>query len=162
MKQAHALGRAEDRPSHRLVGEGRLLHQVEHDVLGRIHGGGDLLEDHVALARELGAVEARARMMSLKMSSASAQVLAQHARVIGGGVDAGRGVELAADRLDLFGDVAGAPPRRTLEGHMLEEMRDAMLAARLAPAAGADPDAERDGLDLGHGVADHGQTIGKL
>ncbi len=61
LEAAHALGRAEDRPPHRLVGEGRLLHQVEHDVLGRIHGGGDLLQDHVALAGELGAVEARAQ-----------------------------------------------------------------------------------------------------
>ncbi len=51
---------------------------------------------------------------------------------------------------------------RSLERHMLEEMGDAMLDLRLAAAAGADPDAERHGLDLRHGVADHGQAIGKL
>ncbi len=43
---------------------------------------------------------------------------------------------------------------------MLEEMGDAMLAERFAPAPGTDPDAERDGLDLGHGVTDHCQAIG--
>jgi hypothetical protein len=45
---------------------------------------------------------------------------------------------------------------------MLEEMRNPVLAGRLAPAAGADPDTERHGLDLGHGVTDDGQTVSKL
>ena len=59
LKPLDALRRAEDRPADRLVGKGRLLHEVEDDVLGRIHGGGDLLQDHVALAGKLGAIEAR-------------------------------------------------------------------------------------------------------
>ncbi len=59
LEAAHAFHRAEDRPADGLVGEGRLLHQVESDVLGRVHGGRDLLQDHVALAGKLGAIEAR-------------------------------------------------------------------------------------------------------
>ena len=35
-------------------------------------------------------------------------VVVQHAGVVGGGLDAGRGVDLAADILDLRGDLAGA------------------------------------------------------
>ena len=142
LEHAHAVPRAENRASHRLVGESRLLHQVEHDVLRRIHRRGDLLEDHVALARQLGAVKARADDDVAQNIEREREVLAQHARVIGGRVDPGRGVELAADRLDLLGDVASAPPRGALEGHMLQEMRDAMLALRFASAAGPDPDAE--------------------
>jgi hypothetical protein len=45
---------------------------------------------------------------------------------------------------------------------MLEEMGDAMLAKAFAPAPGADPDAQRHRLDLGHGVTDHGQAVGEL
>ena len=162
LEAAHALHRAEDRTADRLVGKGRLLHQVEGDVLGRIHGRGDLLQDHVALAGKLAAIEARRDDDVAQDVERERQVFAQHARVIGGRVDAGRGVEIAADRLDLLGDVLGAPPRGALEGHVLEEMGDAVLAFRLAAAAGADPDAERHGLDLGHGMAHHGEAIGKL
>ncbi len=153
---------AEDRPADRLIGEGRLLHQVEGDVVRRVHGRGDLLQDHVALAAKLGAVETRAKDDVAQDVERERHVLAQHAGVIGGGVDTGRGVEVAADILDLFGDLLGAAARRALEGHVFEEMGDAVLGSRLAPAAGPDPDAERDGLDLGHGVADHGQTIGEF
>ena len=42
------------------------------------------------------------------MSSASGSVLLQHLGVIGGLLARGIGVEVAADRLDLLGDVAGA------------------------------------------------------
>ena len=38
---------------------------------------------------------------------------------------------MAADRLDLLGDVAGAAPLGALEGHVFEEMRDAVLVVRL-------------------------------
>ena len=54
LESLDALRRAEDRPPRRLVGKGRGLHQVEHHVLGRILGRGDLLQDHVALAGKLG------------------------------------------------------------------------------------------------------------
>ncbi len=162
LEAAHALGRAEDRTADRLVGKRRLLHQVEGDVLRRVQGRGDLLQDHVALARKLATIEARGNDDVAQNVERKRQVFAQHARVIGGRVDAGRGVEIAADRLDLLGDVLGAAPRGPLEGHVLEEMGDAVLAFRLAAAAGPHPDAERYRLDLGHGMAHHGEAIGKL
>ena len=46
--------------------------------------------------------------MSDRTSSASGTSALQHARVVGGGLDAGRGVEVAADRLDLLGDLPRA------------------------------------------------------
>jgi hypothetical protein len=162
LEAAYALGRTEDRPPHGLIGEGCLLHEVEHHVIGRIHRCRDLLQDHVALAGKLGAVEARRKDDVAQDVERKRQILAQHTGVIGGGIDAGRGVELAADRLDLLGDVPRAPSRRPLEGHMLKEVGDAMLAGLLAPAAGTDPEPKRYGLDLSHGVTDHRQAIGKL
>ena len=56
-----AFRRAEDRPAERLVGKGKLLHQVEDHVLRRVQRRGDLLQDHVALAGKLVRVEARLR-----------------------------------------------------------------------------------------------------
>ena len=154
-----AVHRAEDRPPGRLVGKRGCLHQVEHHVLRRVLRRGDLLEDHVALAGKLGAVEARGEDDVAQDVESEAEILAQHARVIRGRVDAGRGVELAANRLDLLGDVLGAAPRGALEGHVLEEMGDAMLGQALAAAAGANPDAKRHRLDVGPGMAHHGEAI---
>ena len=154
-----AIHRAEDRPPGGLVGKGRGLHQVEHHVLGQILRRGDLLEDHVALAGKLGAVEARGEDDVAQDVEGEAEILAQHARVIGRRVDAGRGIQLAANRLDLLGDVLSAPPRRALEGHMLEEMGDAVLGQALAAAAGADPDAKRHRLHVGSRMAHHGEAI---
>ena len=53
-----AAGRAQDRPPGGLVGKRGCLHQVEHHVLRRVLRRGNLLEDNVALAGKLGAVEA--------------------------------------------------------------------------------------------------------
>ena len=54
---------------------------------------------------------------------------------------------MAADRLDLLGDGAGAAPLGALERHVLEKMRDAVDLGRLVPRADIDPDAERDRVD---------------
>ena len=116
------------------------------------------MQDHAALARHFGRVEQRGQQDVAQNIEGERHVLAHDLRVIGSGVDASGGVDVAADRFDLLGDVAGAAPRRAFEGHVLEEMRDAVLIASLAPAAGTDPDAERHGLDLGHGMADDGQA----
>ncbi len=137
------------------------MREVEDHVLGLVHRRGDLLQDHVALAIHLGAVEAGGEDDVAQEIERQAEIGAQHARVIGGGVDAGRGIEIAADRLDLLGDRLRAPPVGPLEGHVLEEVGDAMLGRALAAAAGADPQPERHGLDAGARVADHGQAIGK-
>jgi hypothetical protein len=162
LEAAYALGGAEDGSPNRLSGKGRLLEEVEGDVLGRIKRGRDLLQDQVALAGKLGFVEARRHDDVTQDVEGERHVVAHHARIIGGRVDAGRRVQLAAHRLDLLGDILRGPARRSLEGHVLQEMRDAVLAFRFAPAACAHPKPERHGLDFGHGVADHGQAIGKL
>src|SRR5688572_4776245 len=60
-KRLHAFRRAEDRPSQGLVGKSELLGEVEDHVLRRIEGGSDLLQDHVALARQLHVVECRCK-----------------------------------------------------------------------------------------------------
>ena len=89
MKRDHALCRAEDRPAEGLIGIGRLLKEVEGDIVGQIHRRGDLLQDHVALAGELGLVETRRDDDVAQDVECERHILAQNARIIGGGVDAG-------------------------------------------------------------------------
>ena len=65
------------------------------------------------------------------------------------------------DRLDLLGNLARGAPRRALERHVLEQMRDAVLVRPLVAAAGTDPDAERGGLQMRHRVGHDDETRGK-
>ena len=57
---------------------------------------------------------------------------------------------MAADRLDLLGDGERRAPLGALEGHVLEQMRDAVDLGRLVARADIDPDAERHRLDRVH------------
>ena len=154
VERAHGLARAEDRTADRLAGIRRLLQPVEHEVVGRVLGGADLLHDHVLLALQFLRIERRLGQDVGQHVERERHVGLEHARVIGGGLVTGRGVEIAADRLDLLGDLARGAPRRALERHVLEQMRDAVLVGALVAAAGADPDAERGALEMRHRVGD--------
>ncbi len=58
-------------------------------------------------------------------------VVFQDARVVGGRFGRGGGVYFATDILDLFGDLAGAAARGSLEGHVFEQVGNPVLVCRL-------------------------------
>ena len=142
-------------------GERGLLQLVEHEVVGRVLGRADLLHDDVLLALQLLRIEGRIGQDVGQHVERERHVGLEHARVIGGGFDRGAGVEIAADRLDLLGDLARGAPRGALERHVLEQMRNAVLVRPLVAAAGADPDAERGGLQMRHRIGHHDEAGGK-
>ena len=154
VERADARGRAQNRTPDRLPGERGRLQVVEHDVVGRVLRGPDLLHDDVLLARELFRIERRIGQNVGEHVERQRHVGPEHARIIGGHLHAGRRVEIAADRLDLLGDLPGGAPRRALERHVLQEMRDAVLVLALVAAAAADPHAERGGFEVRHGIGD--------
>jgi hypothetical protein len=69
-----------------------------------------------------------------------AQMLLRHTLEIGGVVEGGEGVLLAAEAGDDLGELARRPARGALEHQMLEEMRDAGLSRRIIGGAVAIPD----------------------
>src|SRR5205085_11440910 len=96
-----------------------------------------------------------------RISSASGTSSFSTFGVIGRALARGVGIEMAADRLDLLGDVAGAAPFRALEGHVLEEMRGTVDLGRLMPRPDIDPQPERDGVDRVDAVGDDPQPVWK-
>ena len=82
------------------------------------------------------------------------RVLGQDAGVVIGVFDAGRGVQLAADGLDLFSNVPRRPAFGALEGHVLQQVGDAVLMHGFRPRPGSNPDAERRRLQIGHLIGD--------
>ena len=61
------------------------------------------------------------------------QVLVEHLHVITGAFLGGERVELPAERIDLLGNVLGAPARGALEQHVLDEVRDSRTPGALVP-----------------------------
>ncbi len=161
VESANRRRRAENRAPDRLVGIGGLLQTVPDQVIRGILGSPDLLHDDVLLALELGLVERGIRKDVGQHVERKRHVGAQHARIVGRGLDRGGRIEIAAHRFDLLRDLARATPRGSLERHVLEEMRNAVLVRPFVPASDADPDAERSGLQMRHRVRHHDETRGK-
>jgi hypothetical protein len=133
---------------------------LEHDVVGRILRGADLLHDHALLAlqfiRHKGGIGENVRQHVQRQR----HVGLHDAGVIGRGLGGGAGIEIAADRLDFLDDFARRAPRGALERHMFEQMRDAVLVRLFVAAADTGPDAECGGLQMRHGIGDDGEAGG--
>ena len=133
-KAPDALGRSENRPPHGLARKRCVLQEVVGHVVGAVSRRGDLLQDYLPLALELRAPERRLLQDVGDEAERDALVALEHTGEISRRLDAGRRVKLAADLLDLLGDLLGATLLRPFEGHMLEKMRDPMLALALVAA----------------------------
>ncbi len=138
--------------------ERRLLEIVEDDVVRRVVRLADLLQDHAALAFQLLRLEGRVGQDVADDVGAQRGVLLQQLDVIGGLLARGVGVDVAAHRLDLLGDLRRGAALGALEGHVFEEVRDAVLLRGLVARAGGDIGAEGDGLDPVHAFGHDGQA----
>src|SRR5690606_18738676 len=85
----------------------------------------------------------------------------EHPGVVGRQLKAGCRVELASDLFDLLGDLTCGAPPRSLERHVLEQMRDAVLMLAFMARASGDPNAERNRLEMRHMVGHHPKAVRK-
>jgi hypothetical protein len=95
---------------------------------------------------------------------AEREMLGQHGGGEAGAVAVGGGVEIAADILDRFADLARGAAAGALEHHMLEQVGDAVEPRRLVARAGigieADAAVSSPGMQIGFGLAE--QIGGKV
>ena len=134
---------------------------VEDDVVGRVFRLPQLLEHDGALARQLVLVQQAVLEHVADHVERQRRVFLQDLGVIGGVLARRIGVHMAADRLDLLGDVEGGAGRRALEHHVLDQMGDAVDLGPLVAGADTDPDAERRRLDMGHRIGGDPQAVGE-
>ena len=150
-RAAHGLLRADDVPAERLVAVEELVVDAVDVVARRVVVHVHLLDDHALLALDLLGVELRVAEHVDEDVERGVAVLGRALDVVARVLLAGEGVELAADRVDLAGDVAR---RRTvlrpLEEHVLREVRDAVGVLRLVARAGREHHEAGDRLRLGH------------
>ncbi len=126
---------------------------IEDAVVGGVVGLANFLQHHGAFARQLVLVEGRVLQDVGDDIDGERRILGQNLGVVGGALAAGIGVQVAANRFDLLGNLVGAAPLRALKGHVFEQMRDAIDLGRLVTSADPDPGPERNRLDPVHGVA---------
>ena len=96
---------SEHGPAHWLARKGGLLEPVEDDVVGRIVGLSDLLQDYAALALDFLGGKDRMAQYVADYVGRERGVFLQDLKVEGGLLAGGIGIDMAADRLDLFGDL---------------------------------------------------------
>ena len=134
---------------------------VEDDVVRRIHCLADFLQHDIPLARQLRLVEQAVLVDVAEDIDGERQVALERLAEEGRRLARRPGVDMAADRLDLVGDVLCAAARRALEHHVFEQVGHAVDLGRFVARAGVDPDAAGHRLDLGHGVGRDPEPAGK-
>src|SRR5207247_7663496 len=70
-----------------------------------------------------------------------------------------KGLVLTAERVDLPRDGLGRAPPRALEDHVLDEVREALLARLLIARADIHPDPDRDRPHRGYPLGDHPHAV---
>jgi hypothetical protein len=88
-------------------------------------------------------------------------VLVENLDVIAGVFLRGKSVELAADRVDLLGNVFRGPALRALEEHVLDEVGDPAVLGRLVSRTAGEPDPDRHRTNVRHRFGHETETVGE-
>ena len=135
--------------------------QLVDEIVRRVLDHLDLFEDDLLLALDVVCAERRTHDDVGEDVDGERQMLVEHLDVVARVFLRGERVHLAADRIDRLRDVLGAPGRRALEEHVLDEVRDAALLLRLVARAAREPDADADGPHMRHPLGKQPETVRK-
>ena len=160
-QRGHRVASAEDGVTVGMLTPERVTVQLEHEVVGRIVDHRDLLEHHLPLEVEIRLAQQRRKDEVPDDVGGNVEVLVEDAGLVHGVFTRCIGVERSTERLEFQRDLLGRAPRRALEHHVLEQMRDAHPVARLVQRGGADPGPERDRPHTRHSLREYGQSIGQ-
>ena len=147
------------RPRDRLAPVHRLEQMVVDQVIGLVHRLAQLGQDDQLLPLQLGLVHLGRSHQIGDQPQREADVGAQHPRMKGRLIARRPRIERPANIFNTFGNCLGIAPARTLEDHMLDEVRQAAKPLDLGPRpdAGIQPDRRR--LRPRHGVGRDRQAV---
>ena len=86
-------------------------------------------------------------------------VLIEHFDVEADTFFGGEGVHVAADGIDLAGDLLGSAVLGAFEDHVLDEVGDAVRLRSFVAGTGFEPNADRGGADVLHLLSDYGEAV---
>ena len=117
---------------------------VMYDVAGSVKDVLDFLADNILLLLEFTAVEQRLGRDVSENIKAKFEVLIEDARIEASILTRRKSIQGATKGLQRLGDLLGVAMMRSLEAHVLDKMRDTVLARRFLTAADVNPDADRN------------------
>ena len=143
-ERAHGVRRTEDRVPERVFAPECLAMQLEHDVVRRVLDHREFFQDHAALEFQIRLTQRRTEHQIEDHIRRLRQVLVEHARLIRRVFTPGVRVQRTAERLERERQFLGGAALGALEHHVLQEVRDPHLVARLVQGRGPDPRPERN------------------
>mmetsp|Transcript_14457 Transcript_14457/g.34858 ORF Transcript_14457/g.34858 Transcript_14457/m.34858 type:complete len:230 (+) Transcript_14457:714-1403(+) len=145
-QRAYILFRSQYRASQPRSLECRPMQMIQHQLLVLLIHLLHLPQYHVPLAIDRLRIQPRPQQYIRQYIHRPRHVLLEHLRKIHGLLPRGVRVEMPAHVLDLDLQRVLRPYGRALEGHVLEEVRGAVVVSGLVAGAGVDPHAYRGGV----------------
>src|SRR5215467_3259977 len=130
-------------------------------VFGVVQVHFDFFEDDLALLLDVFRIEFGAEDEVGNHVEGDGEMLIEDFGVEADLLFGSKGVEHAADGIHFAGDGFGGAALGALKDHVLHEVGEAVFLGDLAAGTIADPDANRDGADVRHGLGDDHQAVGE-
>src|SRR5690554_783444 len=153
------IDRAQDGAANGLGREGGRLKQVEDMIIGVIAGRADLLHDDLLFTGQLVLFEQGILQYVRQNVGRKHHVVLEHPGEITGVLDRSRGIEIAAYILDGFGDLQRVARGGALEGHVFEQVGNAVFGLPLAAGTRLDPNAEGSTFEMWHVVGENHHAV---
>ena len=153
------IGRAENRPTHRLTGKSFRLHIVKNDIARIVISLFDFLNYHFAFFHQFVFGKLRRSNQFAQNVDRQFQIVLQHFGIKSGKFTGSIGVGLSAHIFDIFGNGRGRTAGGAFEYHMFKKMGNTVHVFPFISRTGIDPDPERNGFKLRILQADNSQSV---
>ena len=130
-------------------------------VFGVVEVHLDLFKDDLALFFYVLGIEQRAENEVGDDIKGDGEMLVENLGVEADLFLGSESIEHAADGVHFAGDSFGGAALSTLEDHVLDEVGEAVFFGDFAAGTVANPDADGDGANVGHGLCDDHEAIGQ-
>ena len=159
VQRRDGFGSAQNRLAQRVRTPEILREKLVHEVFGIVLRHANFFEDHRLLAVDILVGEFRLENHVRQHVEGLGKMFGKDARVEAHHFLGGKRVEHSSHAVDFPRDVFRAAPPRSLEHHVLDEMRDPVDLGRLAARSVAQPDSHRYRMEILHGLGDHHEPV---
>ena len=135
--------------------------EIEHPVVGRVGGLGDLLAHHLLFADEIIRRQGRPSDQVGADFKPELEDVGHAAHLEAGAFIARGGVDLPPLGFDGLDNIVSSAIACALEHHVLQEVRPAELLSLLPACAAVHHHRQTDAFQARHGVGDHPNAVGE-
>src|SRR5580700_197331 len=131
------------------------------EVVGVVLVHLDLFEDDAAFAGDILVSEIGIQYQVAENFKRQRHVFVEYLDVEADALLRGEGVHVAADGINLAGNLLGSAVLGAFEDHVLDEVGDAVRLRRLIAGTSFEPNADGSRADVLHLLSDYGEAVGQ-